>query len=51
MLGDAPAMVLAARGCNKEDFAKFHPGGMIGRSMLTRPSSHATARSDGDRFH
>ena len=36
-LGDALAMVLLeARGFNKEDFAKFHPGGMIGRSMLTR---------------
>src|SRR5437660_662422 len=34
---DARAMVLLeARGFNKEDFAKFHPGGMIGRSMLTR---------------
>jgi arabinose-5-phosphate isomerase len=36
-LGDALAMVLLeARGFNKEDFAKFHPGGMIGRSLLTR---------------
>jgi arabinose-5-phosphate isomerase len=36
-LGDALAMVLLeARGFNKEDFAKFHPGGMIGRSMLMR---------------
>src|SRR5213595_4032296 len=36
-LGDALAMVLlAARGFQKEDFAKFHPGGMIGRSMLVR---------------
>src|SRR5215216_2416507 len=36
-LGDAIAMVLLeARGFNKEDFAKFHPGGMIGRSMLMR---------------
>ncbi len=36
-LGDALAMVLLeARGFNKEDFAKFHPGGMIGRSMLVR---------------
>src|SRR5437773_1799174 len=35
--GDALAMVLLeARGFNKEDFAKFHPGGMIGRSMLMR---------------
>src|SRR5436189_4068626 len=37
VLGDALAMgLLEARGFNKEDFAKFHPGGMIGRSMLTR---------------
>jgi arabinose-5-phosphate isomerase len=36
-LGDALAMVLLeARGFKKEDFAKFHPGGMIGRSMLIR---------------
>jgi arabinose-5-phosphate isomerase len=36
-LGDALAMVLLeARGFDKEDFAKFHPGGMIGRSMLVR---------------
>ena len=36
-LGDALAMVLLeARGFNKEDFAKFHPGGIIGRSILTR---------------
>src|SRR5256885_13047108 len=36
-LGDALAMVLLeARGFNKEDFAKFHPSGMIGRSMLVR---------------
>ena len=36
-LGDALAMVLLeARGFRKEDFAKFHPGGMIGRSLLLR---------------
>ena len=36
-LGDALAMVLLeARGFNKEDFAKFHPSGMIGRSLLMR---------------
>jgi len=36
-LGDALAMVLLeARGFQKEDFARFHPGGMIGRSLLTR---------------
>ena len=36
-LGDALAMVLLeARGFRKEDFAKFHPGGTIGRSLLLR---------------
>jgi arabinose-5-phosphate isomerase len=36
-LGDALAMVLLeARGFQKEDFAKFHPAGMIGRSLLLR---------------
>src|SRR5204863_1527777 len=36
-LGDALAMVLLeARGFDKQNFAKFHPGGMIGRSMLMR---------------
>jgi arabinose-5-phosphate isomerase len=36
-LGDALAMVLLeARGFKKEDFAKFHPGGKIGRSLLMR---------------
>src|SRR3954468_4887486 len=36
-LGDAIAMVLLeARGFQKEDFARFHPGGSIGRSLLTR---------------
>src|SRR5437016_4166809 len=36
-LGDALAMVLLeARGFDKKDFAKFHPGGKIGRSLLMR---------------
>jgi arabinose-5-phosphate isomerase len=36
-LGDALAMVLLeARGFQKEDFARFHPGGMVGRSLLMR---------------
>src|SRR5204862_4067191 len=36
-LGDAIAMVLLeARGFAKEDFARFHPAGMIGRSLLLR---------------
>ena len=37
VLGDALAMVLLeARGFNKEDFARFHPAGMVGRSLLMR---------------
>jgi arabinose-5-phosphate isomerase len=36
-LGDALAMVLLeARGFRKEDFAKLHPAGMVGRSLLMR---------------
>src|SRR5437879_6750330 len=36
-LGDALAMVLLeARGFQKEDLAKFHPAGMVGRSLLMR---------------
>ena len=36
-LGDALAMVLLeARGFDKEDFAKFHPGGRLGRSLLLK---------------
>ena len=36
-VGDALAMVLLeARGVDKEDFAKFHPGGAIGRALLVR---------------
>jgi arabinose-5-phosphate isomerase len=37
VLGDALAMaVLEARGFKRQDFAKFHPSGAIGRSMLAR---------------
>jgi len=36
-LGDALAMVLLeARGFEKEDFARFHPGGSLGRSLLLK---------------
>jgi arabinose-5-phosphate isomerase len=36
-VGDALAMVLLeARGFGKEDFAKFHPGGSIGRNLLLK---------------
>ncbi|HZR19157.1 MAG TPA: KpsF/GutQ family sugar-phosphate isomerase [Verrucomicrobiae bacterium] len=37
VMGDALAMaVLKARGFKQQDFAKFHPSGAIGRSMLAR---------------
>ena len=36
-LGDALAMVLLeARGFRQEDFARFHPGGTLGRALLYR---------------
>jgi len=36
-VGDALAMVLLeARGFKKEDFAKFHPGGSLGRKLLLK---------------
>jgi arabinose-5-phosphate isomerase len=38
-VGDALAMVLLKkRGFRKEDFARFHPGGSIGRNLLLRVS-------------
>jgi arabinose-5-phosphate isomerase len=37
VMGDALAMVLLeARGFKKEDFARYHPGGSLGRSLLLR---------------
>lgn len=37
VLGDALAMVLLeARGFTKDDFARFHPGGQLGRSLLLK---------------
>lgn len=37
VLGDALAMaVLQARGFKRQDFARFHPSGAIGRAMLAR---------------
>src|SRR5439155_15654165 len=37
VLGDALAMVLLeARGFTKEDFARFHPGGALGRALLLK---------------
>ncbi|MDZ4676924.1 MAG: KpsF/GutQ family sugar-phosphate isomerase [Oligoflexia bacterium] len=38
-MGDALAVaVLTKRGFKKEDFAQFHPGGSLGRRLLTRVS-------------
>jgi arabinose-5-phosphate isomerase len=37
VMGDALAMVLLeTRGFTEEDFAKFHPGGALGRALLVR---------------
>lgn len=37
VLGDALAMVLLdSRGFKKEDFARYHPGGMLGRALLLK---------------
>ena len=39
VMGDALAMVLLeARGFTEKDFAKFHPGGSLGRALLTTVS-------------
>ena len=39
VMGDALAMVLLeARGFTEEDFARFHPGGALGKALLTRVS-------------
>jgi arabinose-5-phosphate isomerase len=39
VMGDALAMVLLeARGFTREDFAKYHPGGSLGRRLLLRVS-------------
>ncbi len=45
VLGDALAMVLLeARGFEKEDFARFHPGGQLGRALLLKV--HQIMRGD-----
>jgi arabinose-5-phosphate isomerase len=39
VMGDALAMVLLeARGFTEQDFARFHPGGALGRALLTKVS-------------
>ncbi len=46
-LGDALAMVLLeARGFDKEDFAKFHPGGRLGRGLLLKVHQVMRPRSE-----
>ncbi len=46
VMGDALAMVLLeARGFSEADFARFHPGGSLGRALLTRVSD--IMRADG----
>lgn len=48
VMGDALAMVLLeARGFTKEDFARYHPGGSLGRALLTRV---ADIMRTGDQF-
>ena len=47
VMGDALAMVLLeSRGFTEEDFARFHPGGSLGRALLTRVSD--IMRTDQD---
>ena len=47
VLGDALAMtLLEARGFVKEDFAKLHPGGSLGRTLLTKVSDIMRAGED-----
>ncbi len=48
VMGDALAMaLLEARGFTKEDFARYHPGGSLGRALLTRV---ADIMRTGDQF-
>ena len=47
VMGDALAMVLLeSRGFTEKDFARYHPGGALGRALLTRVSD--IMRSDRD---
>lgn len=47
ILGDALAMtLLEARGFKKEDFARFHPGGSLGRGLLLRVNQIMRPLSD-----
>ncbi len=47
VMGDVLAMVLLeSRGFSEDDFARFHPGGALGRALLTRVSD--IMRADGE---
>ncbi len=47
MLGDALAMVLLeARGFREEDFARYHPGGRLGRTLLLKVTQIMRGRDD-----
>ncbi len=47
MLGDALAMVLLeARGFREEDFARYHPGGRLGRTLLLKVTQIMRGRED-----
>lgn len=47
VLGDALAMVLLeSRGFRQEDFAQLHPGGSLGRSLLTKVADIMRAGDD-----
>jgi arabinose-5-phosphate isomerase len=47
VMGDALAMVLLeSRGFTEADFARFHPGGSLGKALLTRV--HDIMRSDSE---
>ena len=47
VMGDALAMVLLeSRGFTEEDFARFHPGGSLGKALLTRVSDIMRADAD-----
>jgi arabinose-5-phosphate isomerase len=46
VMGDVLAMLLLeARGFTEEDFARYHPGGSLGRALLTRVSDMMRADS------
>ncbi len=47
VLGDALAMtLLESRGFKKEDFAELHPGGSLGRALLTKASDIMRSGND-----